>query len=138
MAKETKEEERVVVKYNGPAGWDINYPTRGKQSVKPGETVSLNPHDPYELEALLSILKTVNGGRVNVRTELLKPNNEGVRELAHHHRFTVESGLGFLPEILQKIKYSGSGIYTDEERKAIEQVCPEYFKRPDMKRKIAF
>jgi hypothetical protein len=138
MKEKTEEkQDKVVVRYNGGAGYDINYPTRGKVSIKPGETAVFNPHDPYELDALLQIIKVINGGRINYRTKMTKPDNEGGRDMEKIYRFKIESGMELLPKILQEHKFSASNLMTDEETAAIKGICPKFFDRPDLKRRIA-
>ena len=128
--------EKVVVRYNGPAGWDINYPTRGKFSVQPGKCVEFNPHDPYELAALLGVIKWVNSGHMNYRTRYTKNNAEGGKDLEKVYKFAIESGKEFLPPILLQHKFSGSDMFTDDEAAAIRGICPKFFERPDLKRRI--
>ena len=126
---------KVVVKYNGPAGYDIDYPKRGKTTIRPGESFGLRPSDPYELEALLQILKVINGGRINFRTRLSKPDAEGGRDAEKVYRFQIESGMENLPEVLQNHKFSTSNMLTETEEAAIMKICPKFFERPDMKKR---
>ena len=137
MSKIEEQKGKVVVEYNGPAGYDINYPTRGKISVQPGTCVELNPRDPYELEALLQIIKWENGGRMNFRTRYTKMDSEGGKDLEKIYRFTIKSGKELLPKILLEHKFSGSNMYTEGEEAAIKEICPKFFERPDQKRRIA-
>ena len=120
--------ESVVVKYNGPAGWDINLAGRGKVSIAPGEEHAFNPREPTELRALLSILKEVNRPRTNYRVRLTPPK-EGQQEQEKVYRFVVLSGLKSLPEVLQKHSYNASNMYTDAEKSAILSLCPTFFDR---------
>lgn len=137
MAKTEEQKGKVVVEYNGPAGYDINYPTRGKISVQPGKQVELNPRDPYELSALLDIMKWVNSGRMNFRTRYTKMDPEGGKDLEKIYRFRIISGEELLPEILRQHKFSASNMYTEDEEAAIRSICPKFFDKPDQKRRIA-
>lgn len=137
MAKlETKEtNEKVVVKYNGPSGWDINLAGRGKVAIRPGEEYGFDPHEPTELRALLAIIKEVNRPRTNYRI-VLKPPVEGQQEQVKVYKFEFVSGNKALPEVLQKHSYTASNLYTDEEKKAILALCPSFFDKSMMRGRI--
>jgi len=129
-AKETN--EKVVVKYNGPSGWDLSLSGRGKVAIKPGEEYAFDPREPTELRALLGIIKEVNRPRTNYRIAL-KPPVEGQQEQEKIYRFELLSGTDALPKVLQKHSYTASNLYTDEEKKAILDLCPTFFDKSTMR-----
>ena len=94
MVEKTEKEKtkKVVVKYNGPSLWVIDYPGRGMQTVRPGEEVALNPKDTLELRALLTIIKEANNPRTNVRIAMTKPTKDGYQEQMKIARFEIVSG----------------------------------------------
>ena len=125
-AKGAEKREFVEVRHNGDI-WDINYAGRGKFSVFKGQTVKFNIHNRHELRALLSVVKEINSPRGNNRTHMEKKG--GMVEYKTVARFEFVEGKERLPEILQKLNYSSSGIPLDEERDAILELCPDYFEK---------
>ena len=127
MKTEKNVSEKVVVKYNGPSGWDIDYPGRGKVAIGPGEETHFDPHDPAQLHVLLGIIKEVNRSRTNERVALKATGGDGFKEQVKIPKFEIVDGKEFLPDVLRKHKYSASNMLTDEEEKAIRDLCPSYF-----------
>ena len=137
MGKQIEKQEngRVVVKYNGPTGWDINFVGRGKVAVRPGENVELDPHEVTQLRALLTIVKEINRPYSNERVRLKPPTPSGFKAQEMVPRFEYVSGKELLPEVLQKHSYSASNMFTDAERNAVLDLCPKYFDETNPKKK---
>ncbi|MCK9603004.1 MAG: hypothetical protein M0R66_01285 [Candidatus Omnitrophica bacterium] len=119
---------KVVVRYEGPTGWDINFSGRGKMSVAPGQEVALNPRDTIELRALLGIIKEINRVRTNERLVLKPQTPDGFKEQVKVPKFRFVRGTENLPKILLEHKYSASAMLTDDEKKAVLELCPDFFK----------
>ena len=135
--KNEEKSGKVVVKYNGLAGWDIDIPGRGKEAIRPGAEISFDLNDPPQLHVLLGIIKEVNRPRTNVRTALEKSKGDGFRDQVKIPKFEIVKGQELLPEALQKHQYSASNMLTDDEAEAIKSVCPKYFDRkPTTKRMV--
>jgi len=134
MAKtEEKQDEKVVVKFNGPTGWDIDLAGRGLVSLRPGEEFEFNPREPTELRALLGIIKEVNRPRTNRRIRLKPQTSDGYKEQEFIERFVITKGLENLPEAIRKHAYSASNMLSPSEKKAILELCPQYFEQSSLK-----
>jgi hypothetical protein len=124
--------EHVVVKYGGTSGWAISYPGKGIKEIRPDSTEKFNPHDRYELHALLQIIKQVNTPRVNRQQYMDKADQ--VNPYKVRYKFELVSGHTSLPPALQKLKYGPSDFPTDEVREAILSLCPDYWEEKEKRR----
>ena len=127
--KTEEKREKVVVKYNGMTGWDISYPGRGIEAVRPGAEVEFDPRDPAQLHVLLGIIKEVNRPRTNERISLTRAAPDGFQEQLKIPKFEILKGRELLPDVLLKHKYSASNMLTNDEVDAIRDLCPKYLDR---------
>lgn len=134
MKTETKE-EKVVVRFEGPTSWDIDFAGRGHVALRPGGEIGLNPRDVLELRALLAIMKEVNRPRTNRRIRLKQATPDGYKEQEFVPKFMVVKGLESLPEVLQKHSYSENNMYSDGEKEAILELCPKFFEQMTIKQR---
>lgn len=126
--------EYVEIELTGTSTSSFTYISRGVQVLTPGSTKRFNVHDKEDLHHLLGILKSVNS-RANVSRYIEKNAADGM-EHKQRKRFTVKSGLEYLPPLLQKVEFEISEVPTDEQRDAILSLCPDYFEQIPKARSI--